>query len=72
VPEAKLYDIPKQLVLKGYQRVKANRGAADVDEVSLAAFEDTFTKSEARDQASQIEPERSRPGKGGCARRARQ
>src|SRR3974377_2635774 len=39
VPEAKPYDIPKQLVMKAYQRVKANRGAAGVDGVSLAAFE---------------------------------
>src|SRR4029077_9556976 len=39
VPEAKPYDIPKQLVWTAYQRVKANRGAAGVDRVSLAAFE---------------------------------
>jgi RNA-directed DNA polymerase len=39
VSEAKPYDIPKQLVWEGYQRVKANRGAAGVDGVSLAAFE---------------------------------
>jgi len=39
VPEAKPYDIPKQLVWEAYQRVKANRGAAGVDGVSLAAFE---------------------------------
>src|SRR4029077_15051538 len=39
VPEAKPYDIPKQLVWDAYQRVKANRGAAGVDGVSLAAFE---------------------------------
>ena len=39
VSEAKPYDIPKQLVWKAYQRVKANRGAAGVDGVSLAAFE---------------------------------
>ncbi len=37
--EAKPYDIPKQLVWEAYQRVKANRGAAGVDGVSLAAFE---------------------------------
>lgn len=40
VPDAKPYDIPKQLVWKAYQRVKANRGAAGVDRVSLAAFEE--------------------------------
>src|SRR5258708_28596365 len=39
VPEAKPYDIPKQLVWEAYQRVRANRGAAGVDGVSLAAFE---------------------------------
>ena len=37
--EANPYDIPKQLVWEAYQRVKANRGAAGVDGVSLAAFE---------------------------------
>src|SRR5215208_1005993 len=40
VPEAKPYDIPKQLVWKAYQRVKANRGAAGVDGETLAAFEE--------------------------------
>ena len=39
VSEAKPYDIPKQLVWEAYQRVKANRGAAGVDGISLAAFE---------------------------------
>ena len=39
VPEAKPYDIPKQLVWEAYQQVKANRSAAGVDGVSLAAFE---------------------------------
>jgi RNA-directed DNA polymerase len=39
VSEAKPYDIPKQLVWEAYQRVKANRGAAGVDGVTLAAFE---------------------------------
>jgi retron-type reverse transcriptase len=39
VPEAKPYDIPKQLVWEAYQRVKVNRGAAGVDGESLAAFE---------------------------------
>ena len=37
--EAKPYNIPKRLVWEAYQRVKANRGAAGVDRVSLAAFE---------------------------------
>ena len=39
MPEAKPYDIPKQLVWEAYQRVKANRGAAGVDGQSLTAFE---------------------------------
>jgi RNA-directed DNA polymerase len=39
VPEAKPYDIPKNLVWEAYQRVKANRGAAGVDGESLDAFE---------------------------------
>lgn len=37
--DAKPYDIPKHLVWQAYRRVKANRGAAGVDEVSLAQFE---------------------------------
>jgi group II intron reverse transcriptase/maturase len=39
MPEAKPYDIPKQLVWDAYQRVKANRGAAGVDGESLTMFE---------------------------------
>jgi RNA-directed DNA polymerase len=39
VPEAKPFDIPKQLVWDAYQRVTANRGAAGVDGESLATFE---------------------------------
>jgi RNA-directed DNA polymerase len=39
VSEAKPYNIPKRLVWEAYQRVKANRGAAGVDSVSLTAFE---------------------------------
>src|SRR5215468_1936031 len=39
VPEAKPYDIPKDLIWEAYQRVKANRGAAGVDGESLEAFE---------------------------------
>lgn len=37
--EAKPYDIPKQIVLEAYKRVKAKRGAAGVDGETLAAFE---------------------------------
>src|SRR5580692_11370220 len=39
MPDAKPYVIPKQLVWKAYQRVKANRGGAGVDGESLTAFE---------------------------------
>jgi len=39
VPEAKPFDISKQLVWDAYQRVKANRGAAGVDGESLSTFE---------------------------------
>jgi group II intron reverse transcriptase/maturase len=39
MPEAKPYDISKQLVWDAFQRVKANRGAAGVDGESLEAFE---------------------------------
>ncbi len=39
VPEAKSYDISKQLVRQAYRHVRANRGAAGVDGVSLATFE---------------------------------
>ena len=37
--EAKPYRIPKRLVVRAYQRVKANHGAAGVDGESLARFE---------------------------------
>jgi group II intron reverse transcriptase/maturase len=39
MPEAKPYDIPKNLIWEAYQRVKANRGAAGVDGETLEAFE---------------------------------
>src|SRR5262245_15733051 len=39
VSAAKPFNIPKRLVWEAYQRVRANRGAAGVDGVSLAAFE---------------------------------
>lgn len=37
--DAKPYNIPRKLVWKAYQLVKANRGASGVDKVTLAAFE---------------------------------
>ena len=39
MPEAKPYDIPKQLVWDAYQRVRANRGAAGVDGETLSMFD---------------------------------
>ena len=36
---AKAFEIPKQLVVDGYRRVKANRGAAGVDGESVRQFE---------------------------------
>jgi RNA-directed DNA polymerase len=37
--KTKPYDIPKQTVWEAYQRVKANKGAAGVDEETIAEFE---------------------------------
>jgi RNA-directed DNA polymerase len=37
--EAKPFDIPKRVVWEAYQRVKANRGAAGVDDQSIEAFD---------------------------------
>src|SRR4030042_3217590 len=37
--KTKSYGISKKVVLEAYQKVKANKGAAGVDEQSLAAFE---------------------------------
>jgi len=39
MPDAKPYNIPKRLVWEAYQQVKANRGAAGVDGVTLEAFD---------------------------------
>jgi hypothetical protein len=36
----KPFVIPKQLVWEAYRRVKANKGAAGVDRVSVEAFEE--------------------------------
>ena len=38
-PKSKPFEIPKQVVFEAYRRVKANKGAAGVDEESIAAFE---------------------------------
>jgi hypothetical protein len=37
--QAKPFEIPKRWVWEAYKRVKANRGAAGVDEQSIEAFE---------------------------------
>jgi len=37
--KAKPYLIPKQLVMDAYQRVKANKGAAGIDDVTIQEFE---------------------------------
>ena len=37
-PMGKSFDIPKMLIWEAYQKVKANKGAAGVDEVSLTDF----------------------------------
>ncbi len=45
MPEAKPYNISKQLVCQAYRHVRANRGAAGVDGVSLATFEKDLKKN---------------------------
>ncbi|MGC3978464.1 MAG: reverse transcriptase domain-containing protein [Paludibacteraceae bacterium] len=37
--DAKSFEISKQLVMEAYKRVKANRGTAGIDDVSIADFE---------------------------------
>jgi len=39
VGKAKPFDIPKRVVWEAYQRVRANRGAAGVDDQSIEAFD---------------------------------
>jgi len=43
VPTAKPFSISKRMVWEAYKRVKANQGAAGVDEESLADFEEHLT-----------------------------
>jgi RNA-directed DNA polymerase len=38
--KTKLYDIPKQTVWDAFQRVKANKGAAGVDDETIEKFEE--------------------------------
>jgi hypothetical protein len=40
VQQDKSFTIPKQLVLEAYKRLKANKGAAGVDRVSVEGFEE--------------------------------
>jgi RNA-directed DNA polymerase len=40
--QAKSFEIPKRLVWEAYKRVKANGGAAGVDEQSLKEFEESL------------------------------
>ena len=37
--KAKSFEIPKRAVWEAYKKVKANKGAAGIDEVSIAKFE---------------------------------
>ena len=37
--QTKSYNIPKRLIVEAYQRVKANKGSAGVDNQSLKDFE---------------------------------
>ena len=43
VTHPKPYDIPKRRVLEAYRRVRANRGVAGIDGVSLEMFEADLT-----------------------------
>jgi RNA-directed DNA polymerase len=45
VTNPKPYDIPKRMVLEAYRRVKANRGAAGIDGMSLTMFEADLSKN---------------------------
>jgi group II intron reverse transcriptase/maturase len=45
VDKAKPFDIPKALVWRGYQLVKANRGSAGVDRESIEEFELELNKN---------------------------
>ena len=59
--QVKSFDISKWVVWEAYQRVKANKGAAGVDEVSIAEFERDRDKHLYR-----IWSASSRTGGGGC------
>jgi RNA-directed DNA polymerase len=39
---AKSFEISKQLVMEAYQRVRANKGAAGIDDVTITAFEENL------------------------------
>jgi RNA-directed DNA polymerase len=40
--QAKLFDISKHLVMEAYQRVKANKGASGIDDVTIEKFEENL------------------------------
>lgn len=40
--KTKSYKIPKRLVYETYKKVKANRGAAGVDNITLTQFEENL------------------------------
>ena len=40
--KTKSFDISKQMVYRAYKRIKANKGAAGVDHISLEQFEDNL------------------------------
>jgi RNA-directed DNA polymerase len=44
-PQDKPFDIPKRLVWEAYERVKANKGAAGVDQCSMEEFEKDLRKN---------------------------
>src|SRR5215813_8284647 len=52
--EAKPFCISKQEVWKAYKRVKANQGAAGVDEQSIADFEGNLKKEPVQDLESNV------------------
>lgn len=45
VSSAKPYDIAKRTVWDAYQQVRANRGAAGIDDETIAAFERDLSKN---------------------------
>ena len=72
MPEARPYDIPKQLVWEAYQRVRANRGAPGVDAIETKALISGLR--EVRETACKLPgrwpaQRRREPSAGSCAER---